>query len=203
MLSLREKDTIKFMSTLTDKKIECVVDPTLLLSNVEWAKYEQKDFKYNKDYILCYILTDNKNHWKAIIDYSKKKNLKLVVIPYTYCSNFVKGKKDYDVDISRFLSLIKNATYVITDSFHASIFSIIYRKNFYVFERHEPKNVNSQNSRIYNLLSEYKLSDRLIAFNSKIICDKNVIDYNIVYELLNKNKNKSINYIKLITKGKE
>ena len=73
--------------------------------------------------------------------------------------------------------LINNAQYIITDSFHITVFSIIFQKQFYTFKRFNDKKNNSQNSRVVNLLDMFELKDRLIANNSKEIYEREIIDY--------------------------
>jgi len=93
-----------------------------------------------------------------------------------------------------FVGLIKDAKYVLTNSFHGMVFSILNRKNFWVFTR------GNMNSRIYSLLEILGLQDRII--DSDKIDEVNKIDissevdYNKVYQILEKEKEKSLNFLK-------
>ena len=68
-------------------------------------------------------------------------------------------KQLYDVGPSEFLSYIKNAAYVITDSFHGTVFSVLFNKQFAVYNRYNNNNKNSTNSRIDTLLMKIELEN--------------------------------------------
>lgn len=85
--------------------------------------------------------------------------MKVVCLPHI--DEFVKTDEDcsdirlYDIDPGQFLNLIRNAKYVCTDSFHCSVFSIQYKKDFFTFKRFANRNKQSTNSRLDTL---FKLS---------------------------------------------
>ena len=95
-----------------------------------------------------------------------------------------------------FISLVKGATVVCTDSFHGTIFSINFRKDFYVFCKHSNSDEASENSRLHNVLDTFGLSDRLIKsmdnFNELSIS----IKYDDVDIILENERKKSIGYLK-------
>ena len=95
-----------------------------------------------------------------------------------------------------FLGYIKNAKIIVTDSFHGTVFSIIFRKNFYVFERFSNTDKICQNSRIYNILNKTNLIDRIIKFDGYINNHIHEINYNDVYKLLEAERLNSITYLK-------
>lgn len=197
-ISSREESGKKIVEKYTDLTSEVVVDPTMLLSKREWEYFEETINIKPKKYILCYLLSDNYNHWKAIKKYAKKNMLDIVIIPQGGYS-FIKSKNVIkDCSVGNFLHLIRNAEIVITDSFHACIFSIIYNKQFLVFERKNPNDKRSQNSRIYNLLDTYELNDCLIKYNSKVIINKADINYTIINNKLCKKIQESKDFIKKI-----
>lgn len=151
-----------------DKKIAWVCDPTMLLSRDQWVGIEDKPVfleKVKKDYVFCYFLGTNEPHRRTVYDFAKKNDLEIISV-----ANF-KGicKADtiltdiqlYDLSVNQFLYLIHHAKMICTDSMHATIFSIIYEKNFVTFERFEKSDLDSRNSRIYSLLHILGLEDRL------------------------------------------
>mgnify|MGYP000047746441 FL=1 len=118
-------------------------------------------------------------HWKAARRFAKEKNLAIKVIPpinkgFAY---FQQGEVMKDVGVEDFLNLIRNAEFVITDSFHGLIFSLIFRKQFVVFERHNPNMKSGQNSRILDVLELLSLKKILLPYNSTIIPEK-CVTYN-------------------------
>lgn len=176
-LSVREENTRKEIERITGLTCQTVMDPVFLLNRQKWLKVIGQGRGSQKDYILSYMLDDNSNHWKAIHEFASKHQMKLIIIPMKSASYLEKGEKWYDAGPYDFLQLIMNAKYVLTDSFHASAFSVILQKQFYVFERTSKADVNSQNSRIYNLLEIADLDDRLQKFNTKHINEAKDIDY--------------------------
>lgn len=194
-LSIREKQGASIIKEISNKTTQVLVDPTLLLSSNEWDEY-LIDVKTPENYILCYFLGNNSKYWKHIEAISKNCGLQVLVIPikpkdYHRKYTILKG-----IGPGEFLSLVKKASLVCTDSFHGVIFSVIYNRPFLMYKRFSDNNVESQNSRIYNLLSLIGKEDRLVK-NSKIDID-NILscDYSKTYELLDKEKKKSINFLK-------
>lgn len=194
-LSVRERNAQKDIVTTLGLPCSLVVDPVLLLDSTEWRKIISKENTNKEKYVLCYFLTDNAKHWKAAEKFARSKKLKLKIITMTINSYIHSGEKVIDAGPEEFFNYIDNAAYVITDSFHASVFSIILHKNFYVFERTDPNDSVSQNSRIYNLLNESNLNDRLVKYNSRTIVEKHNINFNNVKRQMKKMIDDSKNYL--------
>ncbi len=177
-ISVREAKGAELLKQLTDMIPEVTVDPTLLLNEEDWLSiFPERNKRISSKYVLSVFLTDNFNHWHAAKKYAKMHNLQHVIVPYMGFSYFQKGKICADTDLSKLLDLFRNAEYIITDSFHMTVFSIIHKKNFYVFERFKENLETSTNSRVKNLLKMAKLEDRFISYDSRLINDKNDIDY--------------------------
>lgn len=195
-IAIREDSGIILLNNIIKKDILKVVDPTFLLTSFDWDKIFELNNNCNEEYILCYLLTDNKNHIKAVYNFVHKHKLKLKIIPYQKDTYFMKGEVIANAGSKDFLQLIKNAKYVITDSFHGLVFSLIYQKQFYILTRFNDDKKESQNSRIYQLINEYKISSRLQKYNTNIIKEEKDINYTIVNKKLEIQKNISINYLK-------
>lgn len=193
-LSVREYEGAKLIKEISGREVKVVVDPTLLVSKKEWNQYES-DIKIEGKYLVCYFLGNNESYWKHIEEISKKYNLKVIVIPIFE----VDLKRDFTimegVGPGEFLSLIKNAELVCTDSFHGSIFSIIYNTAFLTYKRFSDKNIESQNSRIYNLLKLFNLEEKLISGNNDSIENIFNFDFEKVMKKVEQEKNKSMNYL--------
>lgn len=183
-LSLREEQGIKEIKKITGKHIEQVVDPTLLLSKEEWNRLlPQKNIKNNK-YVLCYLLTPNIKYITTARNYAKKHGLIMKMFfndrTYYYYSDELICAGPLE-----FLDAIRNADYIFTDSFHGSIFSAIFEKQFITFKRFTD-NAQSQNSRVENLLKMFNLPNRLISSNDLDFIEKlQDIDYNTLQKSLN------------------
>lgn len=169
LITVREKKLQEELSSVGLNSF-VVVDPTLLVDKSVWNSLTT-DFKSNKgykEYILVYILENNPDFQKCIELLNRDKNL--LVIDISPINNKIKAKKDKMCGPLDFLNYVKNATYVITDSFHGTVFSLIFNKNFWCIKR------NKMFGRIETLLAETNLSARI--FDSKTTCE---IDENIDY----------------------
>lgn len=190
-LSARETQGSKIIQDITGIETVTVVDPTLLLTYQDWNEIAGES-KESDPYILCYYLKDNKNHWSAVRKYAKKKKMNLVVVPQEGFSFLQSGTIESTAGVDEFLALIRDAKMVLTDSFHATVFSLIFQKNFVVFERAKSEECLDQNSRIYNLLTELGLDSRIVKYNSSEIEDFGNITYDDVtgklYELIKKSE---------------
>ena len=138
-ISVLEKNAVDLLSECTNKRIEWVLDPTLLLSREEWDTIVP-DAKVNTKYVFCYYLNDYGPHRDVAKEYAKKNGLKIVTLPYlSYtereCDKEFGDYRLFDVSPRDFISLIKHAEYVLTDSFHAAVFCHLYNKPFAVFSQ--------------------------------------------------------------------
>lgn len=162
-VSVREKKSITLLENLVDKKVDLVVDPTLLLTKLDWENISSKRLIID-DYIFCYFLgSDNKARDIAKM-FAKLKNLKLVTLPYLQgryrtIDDAFGDYKLFDVSPADFISLVKYSKYVFTDSFHATVFSEIFEKEYFVFQRFEAK---SMANRIYDLTELFNHSERFL-----------------------------------------
>lgn len=198
-ISVREKDAVDLLQPLTDKKVEWVLDPTLLLDKSDWDEI-CPERRIEKKYLFCYFLGADKRIRKLAKQYAKKHKLKIVTLPHL-CgiakSDIGFGDyKLYDVAPNDFISLIKYADCVFTDSFHACVFSGIYNKNFYVFNR---LGSESMATRLYSLCELFECQDHFCdtddKFNMDYIKNLQPIDYNKDFQLLKTMKEKSTRFL--------
>ena len=104
---------------------------------------------------------------------------------------------DYTSGPREFVSLIKNAEMVITDSFHACVFSMIFKTPFAVFERGGTGEKGNMNSRIYDFLEEYHLENQLVT--EKELADMKEIpkiDFTYAHEHWEMRREESLEYLK-------
>lgn len=191
-VSIREKSGIKLAKEVANIDAELVCDPTILLTKEEWEKVIVKDRIIKEKYILCYFLGNNIEHRKFAERLKKETGYKIVSLnhadEYVKYSDKFADITPYDIGPREWVNLIKYAEYVCTDSFHGTVFSILFNKLFFNFRRHNSKNKNSTNSRLDSLLSVAGISnERILAGNEDI---KDVLNLNIDYEIVNKNMDK-------------
>jgi hypothetical protein len=176
-ISLREATTAKQFRTAFNRDVQVTVDPVLLVDESIWTKMAGEKLLDEK-YVFCYMLGDNIEQRRDIKKYAKSKKLKLVTLPHIKQSSRFEvrvediafgDKQMFEVGMPEFLSLIKYADVVVTDSFHAGVFSYIFRKEFYLFERPTRNPNDVMNVRIYDLLSLYGVPDRLVKVGDGIL----------------------------------
>lgn len=164
-IGVREKTAKKLLSKYISQPVTTVLDPTFLLPIEEWEKVSTKRL-IDEKYALVYFFSDSLEVRKKAQEFCKERGLKLVVIPYAkqeYNLSDSKGPgtRMNDVGPREFVSLVKNAEFVFTDSFHGAVFSLIHQVPFAVFERNKSGHV-SMNSRLYDLLELFQEKDRLV-----------------------------------------
>lgn len=167
-ISLRETTGREAVSRLTGRNdIKTVLDPTFLLNAEDWssvAKQSQIEISVPKNYMLVYLIGNNDNYPKQVRELQEKTGIEnVIIIPAVENPNFeIQGSIVYrDAAVAEFVKLLKDATWVCTDSFHATALSINFGKNFTEFLRFKDSDKGSQNSRIYDVLDTFKLQNRL------------------------------------------
>lgn len=153
-ISVRENDGAKIIKELTNLDVPVLVDPTLMLDAEDWLKISKTPLnKPQTAYILTYVLGEKTNELKKFINkISDEKKMEVVNIADYNDLQY------YDIDPSEFIDLINSSSLIITDSFHGTVFSILFNKPFIVYERvdYDVK----MNSRINTLLSKFSLENR-------------------------------------------
>lgn len=156
-LSVREDAGAKIISDLTGRDAKVLVDPTMMLDTDAWQECAQKPDTLPQKYLLCYFLGQvNAKYQKAISDFAKKNNLQIVRL------FDIESPEYYRYGPNEVLYSILNAEYIFTDSFHGSVFSILFNKNFTVFDRDEGG--QSMSSRLDTLLTKFGLQERKFGF---------------------------------------
>lgn len=199
-LSIREQQGADLIKKLTGKNAKVVLDPTLLLNRCEWDSYanvQGAEKLPDKHYILCYFLGESKRYMGYVRALSEKMNLPFYVIPQTVQEKKNEHAVPFEVGPREFVSLIKNATYVCTDSFHGMAFSINYNIPFSVFKRFSDNDPKNQNSRIFNLLKVLQLESRLTGVQSKCVEQLEInCNFAVANEQLEELKSDSMRYLK-------
>lgn len=187
-ISMREKSTAEQISRLIEKEVWQVVDPTLLFDDVMWNQVASKS-KIKEPYVLAYQVEPNPIVDKIAHRVSEERKLRIVRL-----SANVADENDNEVISSSpadFISLFKHAAFIVCSSFHGTVFSLQFKKNFYSVRG------NGKNARVQTLLSMANMNDRFVAKCPDVITDS---DYHeSIIGTINKS---SIDYINKITNGK-
>ena len=168
-ISVRESSGAELVEKITGRKCENTVDPTLLYDRNFWNQFAYGDRLVKEPYIFCYFLGGTEIHKKAIDRIEKETGKKVVLSPFdSEINNLKKGEKIY-ADIEQFLTLVRDADFVLTDSFHGVAFSVNFRKSFAAVKRHDID--AGKHTRLNDFLSKISLSDR-------IVTDENINTFN-------------------------
>ena len=193
-LSCREQDGAQLLSRITQKEVKCVLDPTLLLSAKEWGKY--CEFEIPKEpYILVYFLGEKSEHRRAVEKIQKLTNWKIISLPAAYLEMENNDYKKVWGGPKEFLSLIRGAALICTDSFHGTVFALLFEKPFFVFERVSQKGYGNMNSRINTLMKTFDLQDHIVSNKMDFSFTKMEWNYSSVREILNEKRAEAKEYL--------
>lgn len=199
-LGVREDSGKRIIKELTGRDAALVCDPTLLFTGEEWKSYIEDKMIIEEPYILCYFLGSNPQHREFATHLRKISGYKIVAL--VHLDEYVKNDENYpdetpyDVDPSDFLNLIRHASYVCTDSFHGTVFSILYRKDFFCFRRYSDRSRQSTNGRLEMLFRMTGLDGRLLEGNEAVNeCLARKMDFDEAYKRLEKIREDSWRYL--------
>lgn len=166
-ISVREKSGQKIVKDLTGEVCDVLLDPTLLADPKIWKKMiEETETQFPKRYLLTYFLGDlADDRRRYIYQYAKKNNLQIVEM------NSLKAQEYYTWGPESFIKAIYNSEMFFTDSFHGSVFAILFHKQFGVFRRKDKQ--ADMFDRIETLLSTFNFNEQEI---SDLEQDLNVIE---------------------------
>ena len=175
-ITVREDSAVKILENYAINS-EQVIDPTLLLTSAEWeALLDVESTSSREKYILVYQIHKNKDLEKYAIEFTKKTGLKLLrVSPLLH--QFARGGKFiYAPSLARFVALINNAEYLITDSFHGTAFAINFNTPLVTML---PKTGTS--SRNLSILKLLHLEECIVSNNT----DFSILDRKISFDYAN------------------
>lgn len=190
-ISVREKtgaDIVKSM--LPNKKnIFVNLDPVFLLEKSDWQSFVQINGTENASYLFVYTVGVPQKVYAFAQKLAEEKNLKIVNLRYTKSLRNKQtkiGKVIYDASPDEFVSYIANAACVVTNSFHATAFSVIFNKDIYV---EMPQGLSSRIQDLFQLLN---ITNRTIGYP----VDK--LDWDKINKKLAKAREKSLQYLEEI-----
>lgn len=170
LVTIREDDGVRLCQEQFHVKAVQVPDPTLLLTSSDYeCLVRNAHTRKSNGQLLVYILDSSAETERLVADVAQQKR----AIPF-YISSKVENKyaplqERIQISVEQWLRGFTDAEYVITDSFHGCIFSILFNKPFVVLE-----NLERGMSRIYSLLRLFNLEDRLITSSKTIDSLKNI-----------------------------
>ena len=199
-ISVREYSGASIVKNICGREAKVVCDPTMLLSAEEWMHIQIEKPFAEGEYILMYMMGDNPEQREFVQKLSRATGYRIIGLLHgaTYMSydEDIADEKPYNVGPSEFINLIRYAQYVITDSYHGTVFSILHSKKFFSFRRWPDGSRFSANDRLYTLLKFTGLQGRLLDGRESIeACVKEKIDYNLVLEKVLQKRNESMDFL--------
>lgn len=166
----RDNITKLISEKITGYECKRVVDPTILYLN-EWENELKPCVKAPSDYILYYSYNSKPLMLDHIKQFAYENNFKIVVagFMYNWCD------KSLIVEPKQFLTLIKNARYVVTTTFHGSIFAVVFKKKFIGF-------YPNKNQKVHDFLYSIGIEDRVYIKGMKYDAFKRILTADVDYE---------------------
>ncbi len=152
-VSVREEEAVPYVKRFYAGDVTAVSDPVFLLRKEEWRKLEI--LPQRQGYILVYVTQRNQDLYDYVRRLSQEKGLSVVELSVDRLTAQSRPSVDFTAGPSEFLGYMAQAEYVVSNSFHAIAFSIIYEKKFLAFTH------SSRGARIENILRIHGLEDRL------------------------------------------
>ena len=187
-ITVREDSAVKMIQDLGLNAVQ-VIDPTLLLDAEYWKKY-LKPIPQQK-YILVYQLHNNKRFDKYVENVACEMNLPLVRVSPSIQQIFRKGKLCWSPDVGEFLSYIKNAECMITDSFHGVAFAINFNTSFVQVLPN-----NNTGTRNVSILKLTGLSDRILKNEEDVALAAKKVDFTNANAVLQKQRKVSLDILR-------
>ncbi len=189
-ISVREKSDVAVVEKLSCKPVTHVIDPVFLKTREYWDDLSQ-NMDVKEPYIFCYFLGTNELAIKLVNKVKQLSGCKIVHLNLNARDRF---NSDYNLRVvspQQFIGLIKNATYVCTNSFHCSAFSVIFRKDYFV----APKGF--ADARMKSLQEMFGLNNRM--FVQELIdgmtSEQMSVDYSKADEKFAPYKKESLQYL--------
>ena len=135
-IGIRESGMVPYIRQRVCVPVSQVLDPTLLLSSEDFDELAQEP-EGGSPYLLLYARRYNKEMETYAIELAKKNGWRIVEISLRAVNAEHGHEMRYDAGVEEFLGLVKNASYVVTNSYHGMIVSFQYGTPFTVFSREQ------------------------------------------------------------------
>lgn len=189
---IREEAGKNLLRELNGKEAQVVLDPTFLLETEKWEQLAHYPYKRQFPYILSFqILANDPVYAKFVEHLSQITGYKVIVLSDSYRYKPVRGTLYAKAGPQEFLGLIKNAEVVVTNSYHATVFSLIFQRPFYTL-----LNSFGLNSRMQELANKFGFKERLFDANTPLPQKEDIkVDFDSITPLITSDINQSRNTI--------
>lgn len=202
LVGVREKTGVELLKPFTNTEVVQVIDPTLLHDSDFWNLFAERALITDEiiepgHFVFCYFVMKDSRYWEYVklvyeylINNPETKSYKIVVLPM----HEIDENQPYTIIMegtpNEFVYLVKNAAFIVTDSFHACAFSLNYEKEFYLLRRSR----KDEDSKYDDFLSRYGLEERIVT-DEGTFHRNTIIDYKSAHMRLSKDRNFAINFI--------
>ncbi len=186
-MGIREEQMIPYIANRTTIPVQRTLDPTLLLDAEEYSEITA-DRENREKYLLFYSRRFTPSMERYAERYAKAHHLKIVDISLRDRNEIGDHEMAYEAGVEEFVSLVKHAEFIITNSYHGMLFSIIFRRPYVIFSREQCDNKIKEVSELLGV------SDRVLVTGEENLCD---INYDNVYKKILEERKKSIDFLKM------
>jgi hypothetical protein len=195
VISTREHKGADVINAISEKTATVVLDPTLLLNGDQWSEVAAPRL-IEEPYIFCYLFGEREYIADVKQRVKSMTGMKVVSIPFVPRELTMEDEKIFDAGPAEFISLIKHAALVLTDSFHATAFSINLKTPFISLCRFDKNDRKSMNDRLVTILDLVGLQDRLIDANDEFSHERLFdIDFEEAHRLLDEKRQADIQFL--------
>ena len=190
-ISVREDSGVAILQDMDISNAVQVLDPTLLFDAKTWTPYVSDRYK-NQKYVVTYNLHHDKRIDQFAAKLSQKYDLKVLNISYNWHDIIRSGQLVWCPTIEEYLGLIRDAAYVVTDSFHATAFSLIFGTKFIdIFPE-------QASARLRSILKLTNTENRGFDEMPTLEAADDVTDFDVVHEILRNEREKSVQYMNMV-----
>lgn len=189
-ISVREKSAVEIAEAFSGKKVKQVCDPVLLLDREEWDRVIPQRSS-GKKYIFAYNTSIKPNFDIFLKALQKQTGLPVVHVVWK-ASDAIRQKTLCFPEPQKWLQALRDAEYVVTNSFHATAFSILYKKVFFTVM--QDGKLDRTNVRIYDFLSSAGLENRIITDTPDLI-DCTIPDFTEADKMIRQHREESLLFI--------
>ena len=202
MISCREAEGVEYAKQFTSQHVELVCDPTLLLDKIDWKEeLNLKEYIGTKPYILCYMFGGVPKAVKTQLRrISQERNFDIRYVPslpYEFDAELKLGNNG-PCGPREFAELFLNASFVVTNSYHGFLFSLINEKPFLVYHRESKNKWKANESRISDLLSYIGQEERYVDIYKVIKNEDFTLDYSTITPRLKHFRESSLSYLRSV-----
>lgn len=195
-ISVREKGGVEIVRKVSGRDAKLVLDPTLMLSKEHWIAIEKRPkWCTDKKYILTYFLGGRSENINEFLQQKEKQGFEVINLDFEYIeSDKIENEQYFSTGPDEFIYLIHYCEMFLTDSFHGSVFSILFEKNFRVYDRKAVEDGNNMGTRISSLLQMFHLESCMENINQKV--QEPICEFEHIEQILRRERQESYEFLK-------